>query len=237
MSAPDCIAANFIGGTWCGAADGATFARRNPARGEDLIGHFPQSGAADVARAATALETGWRGWAATSPEVRVEVLNRAADIIMARADALGADLTREEGKTLGAAVTEWKRAAANLRLYSGEALRTRGETFPAGNNLVYSTRAPLGVVAVITPWNFLIAMPSRKIGPALATGNAVLFKPSEFAPVTGRHFVEILLEAGVPADAIALVQGRCRAWRSDRHRARGQGRDIHRVLSRQGRHP
>ncbi|HEY0270980.1 MAG TPA: aldehyde dehydrogenase family protein [Sphingomonas sp.] len=198
---------NFIDGAWCGAADGATYERRNPARGEDLIGLFPQSGRADVVKAASVLNTGWRKWAQTPAETRVEILNRAADIIVARADALGADLTREEGKTLGSAVMEWKRAAANLRLYAGEAVRTRGETYPAGGQLVYSARAPLGVVAVITPWNFPISLPSRKIGPALATGNAVLYKPSEITPLTGRRFVEILLEAGIPDDAIALLQG------------------------------
>lgn len=198
---------NFIAGRWCGAADGTTYERRNPARGDDLIGLFPQSGPTDAAAAVMALDAGWRKWAKTPAETRVEILNKAADLIIARADALGADLTREEGKTIGAATMEWKRAAANLRLYAGEAVRVRGETYPAGDQLVYSARAPLGVIAAITPWNFPISIPSRKIGPALATGNAVLYKPSEVTPLTGRNFVEILLEAGVPDDAIALLQG------------------------------
>ncbi len=198
---------NFIGGTWRAAADGATFERRNPADGS-LVGNFPLSGAKDAADALAGLEKGWRAWAATPAEKRVEVLIKAADIITARADALGADLTREEGKTLSASVMEWKRAAANLRLYASEALRQTGQTFPADGALVYSVREPVGIVLAITPWNFPISLPSRKIGPALAVGNGVLYKPSEIAPLTGQRFVEVLLEAGVPEGAIALVQGR-----------------------------
>lgn len=199
---------NFIAGAWVPAADGATFARHNPADGSDVIGLFPQSSAVDAAAAIAGLEQGWRQWAETAPEVRVTVLNRAADIIMGRVDALAVELTREEGKTLASASVEWKRAAANFRLYAGEALRVRGETFPVDDTLVYSMRAPLGIVLAITPWNFPVAIPSRKIGPALATGNGVLFKPSEVSPLAGQRMVEILLEAGVPAGAIALVQGR-----------------------------
>jgi aldehyde dehydrogenase (NAD+) len=198
---------NFIAGEWCGAADGATYERRNPARGEDLVGLIPQSGTADVAAACAALESGWPKWAAVPHERRVEILNRAADLILERVEPYAQDLTREEGKTIGASRMEWKRAAANLRLYAGEAVRTRGETYPAGEGLVYSVRAPLGVIAAITPWNFPISIPSRKLGPALATGNAVLFKPSEAAPLTGRNFVQVLLDAGIPGDAIALLQG------------------------------
>lgn len=200
-------ALNLIGGKWQGAASGATFERRNPARGDDLVGVFPQSGPQDVAAATSALHAAWPAWAATPAETRVEILNRAADIILSRVDALGADMTREEGKTLGSAKMEWKRAAANLRLYAGEAVRVKGETYPAGEGLVYSVRQPLGVIAAITPWNFPVSIPSRKIGPALATGNAVLYKPSEAAPVTGNNLVEILLEAGVPEGVIAVLHG------------------------------
>lgn len=198
---------NFIAGAWCDAASGATFERRNPADGS-VVGSFPASGAADAAAALAGLSAGWRAWARTPAEKRVEVLLKAADLIVARADALGQDLTREEGKTLSASTMEWKRAAANLRLYASEALRQTGQTFPADGNLVYSVREPVGIVLAITPWNFPISLPSRKIGPALATGNGVLYKPSEVAPLTGQRFVEILLEAGVPEGAIALVQGR-----------------------------
>lgn len=202
------VHANFIAGAWVPAIGGATFERRNPADGSDVVGLFPQSGPADAKAALEGLEKGWREWAETSPEARVEVLNRAADIILSRVESLAADLTREEGKTFGSSQIEWKRAASNLRMYAGEALRTTGQTFPVSDQLVYSMREPVGIVLAITPWNFPISLPSRKIGPALATGNGVLYKPSEVAPLTGQRFVEILLEAGVPKGAIALVQGR-----------------------------
>ena len=123
---------NFIGGVWQDAVGGGTFERRNPADGSDLVGLFPLSGPADAELALDGLDAGWRAWAATNPEKRVEILNKAADIILTRADDLGRELTREEGKTLSAGVMEWKRAAANLRLYSGEALRQTGG-FPAKN--------------------------------------------------------------------------------------------------------
>jgi alpha-ketoglutaric semialdehyde dehydrogenase len=198
---------NFVAGQWVPAASGATFERHDPADGS-VVGTFPASGEADAVAAIEGLAAGWKAWAATSPEKRLEILNKAADIIVARAGSLGEELTREEGKPVGSGKMEWGRAAANLRLYAGEAVRTRGETFPVGDSLVYSAREPLGVITAITPWNFPISIPSRKIGPALATGNAVLFKPSEVSPLTGQRLVEILLEAGVPAGAIALVQGR-----------------------------
>src|SRR5690606_19597196 len=103
---------------------------------------------------------------------------------------------------------EWQRTAANFRLYAGEAVRTRGETFPvASTDLVCTVHEPVGIVLAITPWNFPVSIPSRKIGPALATGNGVLFKPSEISPLTGQRIVEILLEAGLPGGAISLLQG------------------------------
>jgi len=198
---------NFIGGKWVAAAQGKTFERRNPADNRDLIGHFPASDAEDARQAVEKLEQSRREWAAAAPEKRMQVLEKAADLITGRIDELARDLTREEGKTLSSAKTEWTRAAANLRLYAGDAIRIRGETFPVQSTLVYSKREPVGIVLAITPWNFPVAIPSRKIGPALATGNGVIFKPSEVTPLTGQHFVEILLEAGVPEGAIALIQG------------------------------
>lgn len=199
---------NFVAGAWTPAAQGATFERRNPADQSDCIGVFPASAAEDAARAVTAVEAGRQEWATAGAEARMRVLERAADIIEKRAGDLAVELTREEGKTIASATTEWRRAAANLRLYAGEAVRTRGETFPVDGSLVYTRREPVGVVLAITPWNFPVSIPSRKIGPALAVGNGVIFKPSEVAPLTGQRFVEILLEAGVPAGVIALLQGR-----------------------------
>lgn len=200
---------NFVGGAWISATDGGTFERRNPADPSDVIGVFPASSAADALHAVAALSSATSGWANADPEARARVLEKAADLILQRVSALAQELTREEGKILSAATQEWRRAAANFRLYAGESLRTRGETFPAaGSGLVYSIREPVGIVLAITPWNFPVSIPSRKIAPALATGNGVLYKPSEVTPLAGQRMVEILLEAGLPAGVIALVQGR-----------------------------
>ena len=200
---------NYIGGKWDKAANGATFDRRNPADPTDLIGVFPASAAADGRAAVAAVKAVLRNWGTSDPEIRIQVLERTAALIEQKVDALAKDLTREEGKTLGSATAEWKRAAANYRLYAGEALRVLGETYPVpGKTLVCSVREPVGIVLAITPWNFPVSIPSRKIGPALATGNGVIYKPSEFTPLAGQRMVEILLEAGLPEGVIALVQGR-----------------------------
>lgn len=200
---------NYIGGLWIAAASGATFDDTNPADERDLIGAFPDSGTADVSAAVTAVKSAWPNWAAASPEVRADVLFKAADIMSRRADEIAAELCREEGKTIGEARNEARRIAANFRLYAGEALRLNGETYPSDSaQLVLSVRQPVGVVAVITPWNFPLSMAARKIAPALAAGNGVIFKPSEMTPLMGQRLVEVLLEAGLPANLIALVQGR-----------------------------
>ena len=200
---------NHIGGEWRPAASGAVFEDRNPADERDLIGTFPDSGAADVEAAVAAVSAAWPAWAAASPEVRADVLFKAADVMAARADQIAAELTREEGKTIAEARMEARRIAANFRLYAGEALRLYGETYPTeASQIAFSIRQPVGVVAVITPWNFPLSMAARKIAPALAAGNGVVFKPSEITPLMGQRLVEVLLEAGVPAPHLALVQGR-----------------------------
>jgi alpha-ketoglutaric semialdehyde dehydrogenase len=200
--------ANFIGGRWIPAVSGATFQRRNPADPADVVGTFPDSGAADVRAAVDALDKVAPEWAAVSPELRAAILEAAALHLESRAEQLIAELVREEGKTTAEATMEVTRTPANLRFYAGEATRTTGATYPAaGVNLVYTLREPVGIVGAITPWNFPLNIPSRKIGPALAAGNPVLFKPSEITPLMGQRLVEALLEGGLPPGAIALVQG------------------------------
>jgi aldehyde dehydrogenase (NAD+) len=121
---------------------------------------------------------------------------------------LARELVREEGKTLAEALNETRRTPANLRMYASEALRLTGQTFPTGDgSLVLTTRQPVGVVAAITPWNFPLNIPSRKLAPALAAGNGVVFKPSELTPGTAEALVRALLDAGLPSGAIALVHG------------------------------
>jgi aldehyde dehydrogenase (NAD+) len=202
------VCANFIGGEWTGSGSGRTYQRENPAAVDEVVVVAPDSDAADVAAAVGHVAEGRHAWSATSPEARADVLFRAADILAARADQLATELVREEGKTLAEARMETRRTPANLRMFAGEALRTAGESFAGSSqDLVLTVREPVGVVAAITPWNFPLNIPSRKLGPALAAGNGVVFKPSELTPLLGQRLVEALLEAGVPDGALALVHG------------------------------
>ncbi|MGU3497835.1 aldehyde dehydrogenase family protein [Mycobacterium sp. C31M] len=199
---------NFIGGQWVPALSGATFTRANPADPTDVIGTFPDSDAEDVRRAVDALEQAAPAWAATAPERRAAILEAAAAQLESRSAELIGELVREEGKTLTEATMEVSRTPMNLRFYAAEANRSGGVTLPAaGSTLVYTLREPIGIVGAITPWNFPLNIPSRKLGPALAVGNPVLFKPSEITPLMGQRLVEALLAGGLPPEVIALVQG------------------------------
>lgn len=206
---------NFIGGEWVGAASGATFDRHNPAQIDELVATSPDSAASDVEQAVGHVSANHHEWASLAPEARADVLIKAADVLASRADELAEELVREEGKTLAEARIETRRTPQNLRFYAGEALRLTGETFPTGDgSWVFTSRSPVGVVAAITPWNFPLNIPSRKLGPALAAGNGVVFKPSEVTPRSGQRLVEALLEGGVPGGALALVQGHAEVGRA-----------------------
>ena len=199
---------NLVDGQWVPSASGATFRSVDPAHPTEVLGVFPDSTAQDVAAAVDALEKAAPEWAATPPERRARILERAADALEARADQLITELIREEGKSRAEATTEVSRTPMNLRFYAAEALRSGGSTYPAaGQTMVYTVREPVGIVGAITPWNFPLNIPSRKLGPALAAGNVVLFKPSEVTPLMGQRLVEALLAGGLPPTAIALVQG------------------------------
>jgi aldehyde dehydrogenase (NAD+) len=141
---------------------------------------------------------------------RGNILYRAADLLAARADEIGRDLTLEEGKTLSEAVGETARAAAILRYFAGEARQEIGEVYAAAdpNTMLYTRREPLGVVGVITPWNFPIAIPAWKIAPALLYGNTVVWKPADLTPLTAAHFAQALVEAGLPKGVLNVVFGR-----------------------------
>jgi alpha-ketoglutaric semialdehyde dehydrogenase len=202
------VKGNFIGGEWAFSASGRTRERRNPADEREIVSTAPDSDAKDAADAVTAVAAGYREWAERSPEARAEVLERAADILATQADDIARDLVREEGKTLAEALNETRRTPANLRMYAGEAVRLSGQNLASGDaNLVYTARQPVGVVVAITPWNFPLNIPSRKLGPALAAGNGVVYKPSEITPLTAQRLVEALLGVGVSPGAIALVHG------------------------------
>ncbi|MFD1937514.1 aldehyde dehydrogenase family protein [Nonomuraea mangrovi] len=199
---------NLVAGQWTAAHSGKVFSRRNPADDDDLVGEFPESSMADVEAALPAFAEGAAEWAAASADRRAEVLGRAAGLLEERRAELAAELVREEGKTLAEATAETTRTSLNLRFYAGEAHRVAGASYPADDGgLVYTWREPVGVVGAITPWNFPLTIPSRKIGPALAAGNAVLFKPSPVTPLMAQRLVEALLAAGLPSRAVALLHG------------------------------
>ena len=200
---------NLIGGEWVAAADGATFENRNPARPDQLLGTFPVATRDDAKRAIAAAREALPGWANTPPPARGAILDKASQIITARLDQMALALTREEGKTLAEAKGEVTRARDILRYYSGEGWRNGGDVLPnnAQGELLYTRREPLGVVAIITPWNFPIAIPTWKIAPALIYGNTVVFKPASDAPEIGMLLVEALVEAGLPPGVLNFVTG------------------------------
>lgn len=207
--------ANYVAGDWVGSRSGDTFDRFNPARLDDLVSTSPDSTPADVAEAIDHVATHRHEWAETAPEARADVLVRAAEILASRADSIAEELVREEGKTLAEARIETRRTPQNLRFHAGESLRLTGQTHPtADGSWVFTSREPVGVVAAITPWNFPLNIPSRKLGPALAAGNGVVFKPSEVTPLVGQRLVEALVEAGVPGGALAMVHGHAEVGRT-----------------------
>ena len=200
---------NLIGGDWVGASDHATFETGNPARGDEVLGTFPSATVADAAQAVAAAAEAFPAWRATPAPTRGAILFRAAELLDERFDDIAATLTREEGKTLAEAKGEVTRARDILRYFGGEGWRLGGDVLPANtaDAMLFSRREPLGVVAVITPWNFPIAIPAWKIAPALAYGDTVVFKPASATPLTALRLVECLQDAGLPAGVLNLVTG------------------------------
>ncbi|MBE9636471.1 aldehyde dehydrogenase family protein [Salipiger mangrovisoli] len=201
------IQQNFVAGRWQ-AGDGVT-ENRNPARPDDLIGLYAKAGRETVDAAICAAAEAQPAWAAASPQVRSDVLSRAGDIILARREEIARLLTREEGKTLPEALGEVTRAGHIFQFFGGEALRLGGQKIAStrAGCEVDVTREPLGVVGLITPWNFPIAIPAWKSAPALAAGNAVVLKPAELTPACAHVMAMILEEAGCPAGVFNLVMG------------------------------
>ncbi len=200
---------NHVGGAWVDAEGGRTFENRNPADVRDLVGLFAASSAADAKRAVEAAADAFDGWRRTPISKRAKILVDAAARLEADAGKIAADLTREEGKSLALARDEVLRSAQTLRFYAVEGQTLSGETFPNddGGMLVFSLREPVGVCTVISPWNFPLSIPARKIAPALVTGNTVVFKPSSDAPLSGYRLVEALVDAGLPKGALNFITG------------------------------
>jgi acyl-CoA reductase-like NAD-dependent aldehyde dehydrogenase len=200
---------NLIAGAWVPSSSGETFASINPANTSEVVGYFQKSTLEETRQAIDAAAASQRSWADAPPQKRADVLHRAAQIFEERASDLARDLTREEGKTLLESSAEIKRTAQNFRFYAGQAHLVAGETFPSDepSSFLYTLREPLGVISVITPWNFPTAIPSRKIAPALAAGNTVVFKPASLTPLLAIKLAEILTEAGLPPGVLNVVTG------------------------------
>jgi aldehyde dehydrogenase (NAD+) len=200
---------NFIGGQWVDAPSGRTFENRNPATGE-LLGVYPRSGADDVARAVAAAAQAQPAWAAVPAPRRGEILFRAAERIRDRKEELARVMTREMGKVLLEARGDVQEGVDMTYFIAGEGRRLLGHTTPSElpEKFNLTVREPVGVVALITPWNFPFAIPTWKMMPALVAGNTVVFKPAEDTPETALRLLQILEEAGLPPGVANLVFGK-----------------------------
>jgi aldehyde dehydrogenase (NAD+) len=198
---------NYINGEW--VAGGSTFENRNPANTDEVVGLFSKGSAADVEAAAAAAAAALPGWASMPAPARGNILYKAADILEKKFDQLGAEMTREEGKTLPEAKGEVRRAINIFRYFGGEGSRLDGVMVPSERERVhvFAIRKPIGVVGLVTPWNFPIAIPAWKIAPALICGNTVIVKPASVSPLCCWRIVEALHEAGIPKGVINFVAG------------------------------
>ncbi|MEO7651341.1 MAG: aldehyde dehydrogenase family protein, partial [Bryobacteraceae bacterium] len=204
MSAP--TFQNYINGELTG---GPTFENRNPANTSEVVGLFVKGTAKDVADAAAAAQAAFPAWAAMPAPARGALLYKAADIMDRKFEQLGAEMTREEGKTLPEAKGEVRRAINILRYFGGEGSRMPGMVVPSERDRVhmFAIRKPIGVVGLITPWNFPSAIPAWKLAPALICGNTVVMKPASASPLSAWRIVEALHEAGVPKGVMNFVAG------------------------------
>ncbi|MFG6441657.1 aldehyde dehydrogenase family protein [Roseateles sp. LKC17W] len=199
---------NLINGEWL---EGQSVSRNiNPSDTRDLIGEYAQADAAQADLAITAATAAFPAWSLSTPQQRFDILDAVGAEILARRAELGDLLAREEGKTLPEAIGEVVRAGNIFKFFAGEALRPGGESLPSVRPGVgvEVTREAIGVVGLITPWNFPIAIPAWKIAPALAYGNCVVFKPADLVPGSAWALAEILSRAGLPAGVFNLVMGR-----------------------------
>ncbi len=200
---------NYIAGKWIDADQGKTFKSLNPADHREVVGIVPDSTAEDVNKAVAAARKAFPAWRDTPAPKRGEILFRAAEILVKRKAELGELVCREMGKVLAESLGDVQEAIDMAYYMGGEGRRLNGETVPSElpNKDARSLRVPIGVFALITPWNFPTAIPSWKIAPALVAGNTIVFKPAEETPVCATRLVEILVETGLPPGVLNLVHG------------------------------
>jgi len=204
---------NFIGGEWVPARSGRSYQNVNPADTREVAAEYPLSGKEDAVAAVESAGKAYGGWAAMTPVARGRILSRASQIVESRKAELAETLTREEGKTLAESTGEVQRAIDIFRFFGGLSYALGGQTIPHDlpQQLLYTRREPLGVVALVTPWNFPIAIPAWKMAPALVSGNGVVIKPATQAPAMTLELARALAEAGLPKGVLNVVVGEGRA--------------------------
>jgi acyl-CoA reductase-like NAD-dependent aldehyde dehydrogenase len=197
---------NYINGEW---VSGPTFENRNPANTDEVVGLMVKGSAADVEAAAEAAQAAFQGWASMPAPARGNLLYKVADILDRKFDSIAADMTREEGKTLPEAKGEVRRSINIFRYFAGEGSRMPGMIVPSERDRVhmFALRKPIGVVGLVTPWNFPSAIPAWKLAPALIAGNTVIIKPASVAPLSAWRIVEACHEAGIPKGVVNFVAG------------------------------
>lgn len=197
---------NYINGAW---TDGPTFENRNPANTDEVVGLFVKGSAADMEAAVAAADAAFPAWSNMPGPARGALLFKVADILDRKFESIAAEMTREEGKTLPEAKGEVRRAINIFRYFGSEGSRLPGHLVPSERDRVhmFAIRKPIGVVGLITPWNFPIAIPAWKMAPALVCGNTVVLKPASVAPLCAWRIVEACHEAGIPKGVINFVAG------------------------------
>jgi aldehyde dehydrogenase (NAD+) len=200
---------NYIDGKWIDSKTGRTFENRNPANWDDVIGTFPLSSKEDVDQAVKAARKAFESWRLVPAPKRGDILKKVGDLMTQYKEEVAQQMTREMGKVLLETRGDVQEGIDTAYYAASEGRRLFGHTVPSElpNKLNMAIRVPIGVAAIITPWNFPMAIPTWKIFPALLCGNTVVFKPASDTPATATRLVEILLEAGVPPGVINIVHG------------------------------
>src|SRR5699024_2099415 len=207
MMNPTNVNLNFIDGKWCNTSSKAeNLSSINPAN-KEIIGYYQNSSEQDVDQAVEAAKNAKNGWRKMSGAAKGNILYKAAEILESRQDEIAERLTKEMGKPIAEAKGETSRGVAILRYYAGEGMRKIGDVIPASDSkaLMYTDRVPLGIVGIIAPWNFPVAIPLWKIAPAIIYGNTVVFKPAQDAAITAAKVIECLEEARLPKGIVKYV--------------------------------
>ncbi|HJX00775.1 MAG TPA: aldehyde dehydrogenase family protein [Terriglobales bacterium] len=200
---------NLIAGEWIESRSGQTFENQNPANFKDVVGIFPRSNKDDVNDAVTAAKNAFERWRLTPAPRRGEIIYRCAQILQERKEGHARDMTREMGKVLKETRGDVQEAIDTAFYMAGEGRRLDGHTVPSElpNKFAMAVRVPLGVVGMITPWNFPMAIPSWKIFPAIVSGNTCIIKPAEDTPLSTVNLVRALMDAGLPPGVVNIVHG------------------------------